>query len=200
VIWDVALKNAGVMRARDIEDFCDAVKAFCTLPLMSGRRIGIVTYTGGFGIIGVDACEKFGLKLAELSSDTIEKASALSPSWLGVGNPVDIWPGMMISGNPMPFMEEESVNNLLCDWGVDAVVCVISAALRTVGAELYQITERAAREHPDKPLVFYIYGPFYEEIRSKLESTGKTLVFPNPDRAMSALSHLADYSQIRQKL
>jgi len=198
-IWDTALKGAGVTRVSDIVDFCDAIRAFCVLPLMPGRKVGIVTYTGGYGIMGADACEKFGLELAELSSTTIDRLSALSPSWLTVGNPVDIWPGVMISKHSLFQMEEAAVKNLLCDEQVHAVICIFNPLKPTLYIEFCQLVKQAARDYPDKPLVFHIFGSLGDEAKNELEKTGKTLVFPSSDRAARALSHLANYSQFRLK-
>ncbi|MCK4262553.1 MAG: CoA-binding protein [Dehalococcoidia bacterium] len=196
-VWDVALKRAGVIRVTNIEEFSDAIRAFLTLPLMSGKNVGIATYTGGFGIMGVDACEKSGLDLAELSPVTIEKLSALSPSWLAVGNPVDMWPGIMISGHSVFEMEKAAIQNLLSDQQVNAVLCIFAANKPALHVELCQLVEEAAREHPEKPLVFYIYGSFFSEVKNGLEATGKTLVFSSFDRAMRSLGHLGSYSQFR---
>lgn len=198
-VWDTALRSSGVIRTTDIEDFCDAIMAFCVLPRMRGRRVGITTYTGGFGIMGVDACERCGLELAELSPATVEGLSALSPPWLAVGNPLDIWPGNMISGHPLSQMEEAAVKSLLADPKVDAVLCIFAAYKPALHFELRQIVEEAAESHPEKPVVFYIYGPFYEEVKKGLEATGRTRVFSSFDRAACALGHVASYSGFSQK-
>jgi len=196
-VWDTALRSSGVIRTTDIEDFCDAIMAFCMLPRMRGRRVGIVTYTGGFGIMGVDACERCGLEMAELSPTTIGELSALSPPWLAVGNPVDIWPGNMISGHPLSQMEEAAVKSLLADQQVDAVLCIFAAYKPTLHLELCQIVEEAAESYPDKPVVFYVYGPFSEEVKKGREATGRTLVFSSSERAARAVGHVASYSRYR---
>jgi len=198
-IWDTALKGAGVIRASDIEDFCDMIRAFCVLPLMPVTKIGIVTYTGGYGIMGADACEKFGLELAELSPTTVDRLSALSPPWLAVGNPVDIWPGTMISKHSLSQMEEAAVKNLLCDEQVSAVLCIFNLFKSALYIELCQLVEAVTRDYPDKSLIFHLFGPLGDEAKNELEKTGKTLVFPSCDRAIRALAHLADYSQFRTK-
>jgi len=198
-IWDTALKGSGVIRASDMEDFCDAMRAFRVLPSMRGRKIGIVTYTGGYGIMGADACEKFGLELAELSSTTAETLGALSPSWLAIGNPVDIWPGTMISKHSLFQMEEAAVRNLLCDEQVSAVLCIFNPYKPALYIELRQLVEEVTKDYPDKPLVFHLFGPLGDEAKNELEKTGKTLVFPSSGRAIRALAHLADYSRFRAK-
>ena len=199
-IWDVVLKKAGVIRVSDIEELGDTTRAFYTLPLMKGRKIGIITWTGGFGIMGLDACQRFGLELAKLSSLSIDRLNALSPSWQDIDNPADIWPAVGIAkkGSLLEVLEV-TVKNFLDDIEVDAVLCVLGVFGPTIGIGLRQLVERTAKSHPDKPLVFYCYGPLRDEAKAGLEKTGKTLVFPSPDRAIRALEHLADYSEFRMK-
>ena len=198
--WDVALKQAGATRVSDVEELSDTVKAFCTLPLMQERRIGIITYTGGFGIMGLDACQKFGLEVAKPSSLSIDRLSAVSPSWLDVGNPADIWPAVVVAKKGSLFeVLEIAIESFLDDPGVDAVLCILGAFKPAIAVSLRQLVEQAAKSHPDKPLVFYFYVAFADEAKDELEKTGKTLVFPSPDRAIRALGHLADYSEFRMK-
>jgi acyl-CoA synthetase (NDP forming) len=66
-------------------------------------------------------------------------------------------------------------------------------------SELCQCVEQITKDFPSKPLLFYFYGPFADEAKDELEGTGRTLVFPSPDRAIRALGHLADYSEFRRK-
>ncbi len=92
LLWDVALRDAGVTRVNDIEELSDTARAFLTLQAPRGNRIGLTTYTGGFGIIAADACGRYGMELVEFTEPTMAALKALQPEWLGVGNPVDIWP------------------------------------------------------------------------------------------------------------
>jgi len=197
-VWDVALKQAGVIRVGDVEEFSDMLRAFYVLPLMKGGKIGIVTGSGGVGIMGIDACQKSGLEVAKLSSATIKRLSALTPSWQDVGNPIDIWPAVMVARKASLFeVLRTATKTFFDDPGVNGVLCMFDTRLPAFGVEFYQLVEEAAKSHSDKPLVFYLHGAFANEAKNKLEETNKTLVFPSPERAMRALRHLADYSEFR---
>ena len=172
------------------------VKAFYTLPPMKGRRLGVSTYTGGLRIVCIDACHKSGLEIARLSPATTEQLSTLFPSWQDVGNPVDIWPAIMVAKKAsLSEVQEVVAEMLLNDPGTDAVLCLLGAFAPDSGTSLNRIIERATESHPDKPLVFHIYGAFADETKRELEETGKTLVFPSPDRAITALGHLVHYQK-----
>jgi len=197
-IWDAALKQAGVIRVDDVEELGDTIRTFYTLPLMKGRRVGIVTYTGGFGVMGIDACQKSGLEVARFSPATINRLSALCPSWQRVSNPIDVAP-MLVVTRKASFIEapEIATKTLFADPEVDAVLCIVGAVDPSLGIGLRQLAEEVAISYPDKPLVFYFYGPFSTEVKHDLEAKGKTLSFSSPDRAIRALGHLADYAEFR---
>ncbi len=191
-LWDVALKEAGVIRVGDIEELADAIRAFLTLRPPAGAGIGLTTYTGGFGIIAADACGKYGMELVEFAEPTLKGLRALSPDWMGVGNPFDIWPGVSIVGRPRTEVERTGLRYVLADPSVHAAMMVIGAYDPHMGEEHLPMIREAAQTHPDKPFVYFAYGPHFEEVRRSLESTGTTLAFPSPERAARALMHLRE--------
>ncbi len=195
-LWDVALREAGVVRVDDIEELADTLRAFLTLSAPSGNGIGVMTPTGGFGIIAADACGKFDMDLVEFTDSTMAGLRALSPEWLAVGNPVDYFPGVSIMGRPRDEMELAAMRLIMADERVNAAMGVIGAFSPELGDELALLAREMARDFPDKPLVYFLYGPHFTEVRKRLESTGTTLGFPSPERAVRALMHLkrrADY-------
>ncbi len=194
-VWEAALKQCGAIRVSDIDELGDTVRVLSALPLMKGRRIAVLTYTGGFGVASIDASQRFGLEIAELSPVTLEQLNEISPPWFAVGNPVDIWPATILSSQPMLRVFRQALEILFSDLAVNAVLCICGVWENAVCNKFCQYTERLAQSHPHKPLVWYIYGPLANEAKSALEKTGKTGVFSSPDRAIRALARLADYSQ-----
>ena len=189
-LWDVALREAGVIRVDDIEELADTLRAFLTLSAPRGNGIGVMTPTGGFGIIAADACEKFDLELVEFTDSTMVGLRALSPEWLGVGNPVDYFPGVSIMGHKREEMELAAMRLIMADERVDAVLGVMGAFGSELGDDLATMAREMARDFPDKPLVYFLYGPHFETVRAKLEATGTCLGFSSPERAARALTHL----------
>lgn len=196
-VWEVALKQAGIIRVADIDELHDLVAAFLFLPPMKGKGIGVITFTGGLGIITIDACHKFNVEIAELSSTTKKRLRDISPPWLSIGNPVDIWPAAMIS---QPFLKglQNGFRILQQDPKVNGLLFIGGAFSRKFADELCYILEAQAEACPDKPLVSYLYGPYAEEARDKLEKLGKTIALPTPDRAIRALARLFQYSEFRR--
>lgn len=90
VIYSAAFKQAGVIRVDDEEELCDVAVALLYQPLPRGNRIGILTMGGGFGVMTAEACEKEGLRIADLEPQTLEKLNAILPPRWSHGNPVDL--------------------------------------------------------------------------------------------------------------
>ena len=87
---DALFHQAGVLRARTLEELVDVAALLSSQPLPRGRRVGVITNAGGLGILCADACEAAGLELPELAAET-RAALAEAPAGRGsVANPVDM--------------------------------------------------------------------------------------------------------------
>ncbi len=199
-VWETALRQSGVIRVNDTDELGDLVRAFTLLPLMKGRKIGIVSASGGLGIMCIDACHKFNLEVAKLSSITIKQINALSPSWMSISNPVDILPAYIVQKQPLVKVLTNSIGAILDDYEVDAALFMWAPTSRQNCSDLCQLLIKLAEAHQDKPLVCSLHGSYAEEAKNNLEATGRVIVFHNPDRAIRTLAHLARYSAFRRGL
>jgi len=88
-LFDNVLKQAGVIRAQNLEEFFDFAKAFNFLNLPRGNRIAVANLSGGEGVIATDACEQNGFQMANLSEKAYEKLKEVFPPWEVPLNPLD---------------------------------------------------------------------------------------------------------------
>jgi acyl-CoA synthetase (NDP forming) len=79
-IYKAALKGAGVTFLEEDGQMTYAIKTLLNLPTMKGNNIAVITYSGAAGIMVTDALERYGLKLASLSPETIHMVAELSPA------------------------------------------------------------------------------------------------------------------------
>ena len=82
--------QAGVLRARTLEELLDAAVFFSTQPLPRGNRVAVVTNAGGLGILCADACEAAGLSLPPLAPETVAALARVAPAEASSANPVDL--------------------------------------------------------------------------------------------------------------
>ena len=92
IVFDVALRQAGAIRAQGVHEFLDFTKAFEFLtPLrLNGNRIAIAAYPGGEAVITTDLCQEVGFSIATVSSETSHRLREVSPPWSLSANPFDL--------------------------------------------------------------------------------------------------------------
>lgn len=92
-VWDTVFRQTGAIRAQSVEDLVEIVYVLNSYPPKLGRRVGILGFSGGAGVLAVDACEDAGLMVPVLDSETQEKLKrfAFFSSTAGsfFSNPVD---------------------------------------------------------------------------------------------------------------
>src|SRR5690606_30216284 len=89
----------------------DLVEVFTYCGLPQGRGVGIVTQSGGAGVLMADRAEELGLGLPGLSAPTAERMRTAIPGFGTPENPVDIT-GQFVAE---PQLLERSVSILLSD-------------------------------------------------------------------------------------
>ncbi|MBE0480805.1 MAG: CoA-binding protein [Dehalococcoidia bacterium] len=89
-VWDILFRQAGVLAVNDIEEMADLCLAFSHLRPPQGRRVGIITFGGGRGVLATDECQRAGMVVPPFPPELCRKLGEFTP---GVGtnvkNPVD---------------------------------------------------------------------------------------------------------------
>lgn len=98
-VFDAACRQSGVIRAKGLDDLLDIGLAFLRQPQPEGRRVGIVTAGGGWGVLAADASNELGFDVIQLPKTVIEELDGFLPAWWNRGNPVDLVAGSM--GDPI---------------------------------------------------------------------------------------------------
>ncbi len=88
-LYRAAFRRGGLVEIRDVDDLIDIAKAFAIGKLPRGNRIGVLTLSGGAGVLLADRCLEEGLQLPELAESTTAKLRETLVEFASVGNPVD---------------------------------------------------------------------------------------------------------------
>lgn len=88
-VYDAVLRQAGCYRARTTEEALDIAYAARPRIYPAGRRIGLVTVSGGGGVLMADAAEECGLDVAAMPADAQAEMKELVP-FAAPRNPVDV--------------------------------------------------------------------------------------------------------------
>ncbi|WP_165960437.1 acetate--CoA ligase family protein [Actinocrispum wychmicini] len=115
--YDAAFRRAGVTAVTTSEQFFDTLTAFATPTLRRhGRRVAIVTISGGPGVLASDAAERAGLELPQLPVERQHRIRAHAPEFAATANPVDLTPQCRPDQFPAAIAEvyrEESVDGVI---------------------------------------------------------------------------------------
>jgi acetyltransferase len=187
-----ALKQTGVTFLEEAGQMPHAVKTLRNLPPMKGNRVAVITYSGGAGIMVSDGLERYGLKLASLSQETTGKVAELSPEWMPLGNPLDIWPALMLHSPQEAY--SIALRAVLDDPNVDGVMCIAIAPVPEFSnLEVSELLNGVVEEFPpQKPVIVWTYGPNAREVRKKYESRKRIMTYPTLEISAWALSLLRD--------
>jgi acetyltransferase len=163
---------------------------------MRGERVAVLTFSGGAGIMISDCLERHGFQLARLSSTVIDRVAALSPGWMPLSNPLDIWPAVMVHGAGKAYAA--ALEAVLNDPGVDAVICVAIApfpefSFLNVSETLNEVV---AASNSEKPVIGWIYGPRIVDVQRQFEARNKIMIYPTVELAAQALAWLKERHKI----
>lgn len=150
-IYDALFRQVGAIRAETCSDLLDLPAMLASRRRMPGKRVAILTSTGGAGSLVADNCGVIGLDVPELDLAT----GAILAGLLGqdapmIGNPVDV----TLAGVE-PAIMTAATRALLASDGIDAVIVVIgSSALARPDVAAGAI--RAGLATSNKPRIAYV--------------------------------------------
>ncbi len=88
-IYNAVFKEAGIIKTELVEEFLDIAMVLSKGNYPKGRRIGIITNSGGPGAMIANHAEKMGLFIPEFSEPLQEKLKSMTSHTSSVRNPLD---------------------------------------------------------------------------------------------------------------
>ena len=186
VVVDALFRQAGVIRARTLQEMFDVATLLAHQPVPRGSRVAILTNAGGPGILASDVCEAQGLEVPILSDATIASLRQFLPHAASVANPVDM------IGTALPDHYRRSMQLLLADPRVDSLLVIYVPVTVTEPKEIAAaIADAAAGAGGKTVIVSYMHSQGPPPVLAPLPC------YPFPEPAASALAHAADYGAWR---
>jgi len=192
--YNAVFRRYGVIEANDLDEACVIAAVLASCPLPSGRRVGIVTGSGGGGAIAADMFSSAGLVVPALSDDVQKKIRPLIPPHASPQNPVDI---TAQGGQTGPVMMTCMEILDACD-DVD-MVCVIVSTAREHGVSLIAERMQGVMKRGRSPLIVWTYT-LPSIIGRKTAGQAGVLLLPDIRALALAYRKLADYAEHRAKL
>ena len=184
-VRDAALRQAGVVRVRTGLQVLDAARALSGQPMPHGRRVAVVTNSGGTGVELADLLADEGLEVPELSPALQKELRALLPDYGSAVNPVDMTPAWSLFSTVYPAATE-----LLARSGeIDVVVPVLLQ--RSASPEVaVAVRDAVARLRADRiPVPVYVcwVAPRSADAHTGLLQEAGIPCFAWPQRAAQAI-------------
>jgi acyl-CoA synthetase (NDP forming) len=188
-VFDAALRQAGAIRAQNIEEFFDLARALERFgPLtLKGNRLAVATLPGGEAVVVTDLCRQLGFSLARFSAETRAKLKPVFPPWDISGNPFDLGVTLQFH-NPLK-VYETLLEAAAADPNVDGLVVQLPSRTFSVPEDFRRVFAGAATQ--GKPIALWLAGTpsGRHEFLEWLEERN-LVVFPSAERALQALEAL----------
>ncbi|MCG8619054.1 MAG: CoA-binding protein [Desulfobacterales bacterium] len=145
----------------ELTSFCESLSCY---PKGIQGRVGIVSLSGGHGVLAADACVSQGLAVPDLSEDTAENVrERLSPEIRGIAslkNPMDL------TGSSVDADMIAAARYLSRDDGIDCVMVLLLPYSPGISADIGARLSQVARNE-GKPMIAYV--PHEEKYRIIIE-------------------------------
>ncbi len=213
-LYNGIFQQGGVIRAKSVTELFDFCLVLGNALRPAGNRVVIQTGAGGPGATAADACGRAGLKLPNLSPETIEKLAPLTPDTASINNPVDFTfhRGHMDFYRIVPriLLEDENTDVLLIYFllpleMVERLIGNSGVLGEHIHEEAIKFIEGQCREVGDmveesgKPVVGYTFLDPNELFVRRLLELGVP-VLPGSERAARALGAMVRYTELRKKI
>jgi acetyl coenzyme A synthetase (ADP forming)-like protein len=175
-VYDGVLRQAGVIRARHLNEMLEFAKALQMVPTPKGENVLIVTGAGGSGVLLSDACVDHGLQLMAMPPDLDQAFRRFIPPFGAAGNPVDI------TGGEPPETYRKTINLALQEPRVHALILgywhTIITPPMVFARLLVEVVEEARRQGIDKPVVASLVGDVAVEEAAQFLQGHRILAYP----------------------
>ena len=188
-IYDALFRQYGVHRAATTEEQIDVAYACARGIFPRGNKLGVVTLSGGAGVLISDAAERYGMDVAPMPDAAQATLKALLP-FATVVNPVDTTAQAL---NDMGLLAR-NMEVILDQGGYDALLGFFSTVpnTRTLSGPLRNAIAKGCERFPDRLIALEMVAD--AEVVREYERAG-FLVFEDADRAVAALAALTRFSQ-----
>ena len=195
-LYRAAFRQSGLIEVHDIEEIVDIAKLFAQGRTPKGRSVGVLSISGGSGIVFADRAVKLGLTLPSFSEQTVTALRAIIPTFGSSENPADTTAGVFND----PTMFSKTLEIVLADPVIDQLSVILVSISGPAAAKACQAIVDAA-ETTDKPVHVVWSGR-----RAKSEAAWNLLDKANipfittPVRMARAAAVLANFADDQRRL
>jgi acetate---CoA ligase (ADP-forming) len=195
-LYRAALRQSGIIEVDDVEPIVDLAKLFGQGRLPKGNTVGVLSISGGSGVVFADAAVRGGLTLPPFSPETFARLREMIPAFGSPQNPADITAALFNDKT----LFARTLDAVLEDPGLDQLVVLIASISGPAAAHACEMIAAAAAK-TDKPVSVQWSGRV-----AKSEEAAKALAAANvpftttPVRLARAAAILSRFAADRRRL
>jgi len=186
-VYDAVFERFGAYRARTTEEMLDVAYAASRGRFPRGKRIALITNSGGIGVQAADFAADESLEVSRASQALQDRIMALSPNG-AAANPIDLT-GQVANDPPM---FAKALDAVLESGEFDMAYCNVGliAGLPFIRDPLLNSLTASAERIADKPLALSVTAP-----QETVDAYGDAgfICIREPARAIRALAALAQF-------
>ncbi len=179
-----------VIRVFGVDDLIDTAMCLADVDSVPGRRVGIVTTSGGVGTLAAEAAERAGLEVPAFEPGTRAALAERVPDFAGLENPLDMT--AMFQEDLSIFSKSLRVLGAAPEIDVP-LLCVAThspAFADRLEGQLLEYKAECQASGAKLPIVLWVAGRMSANARERLRQHGLP-VFEDPNRCMRAVNALA---------
>ncbi|MBK1679646.1 bifunctional acetate--CoA ligase family protein/GNAT family N-acetyltransferase [Rhodocyclus tenuis] len=192
IVFDAAVRRAGVVRVKNVGQLFYASKALASKFRPQGKRLAIITNGGGPGAMAADRAGDLDIPLAELSLATTQALNAAMPANWSHSNPIDI------GGDATPERYRDAILAVAQDAEVDGMLVMLSPQAMTQPMEVAKAVIAVSDQTSKAMLTCWMGEEQVAEARLSLEEASIP-AFRMPETAVELYHHISTYYR-NQKL
>jgi len=192
-VFDGMLRQAGCVSSPTLDSLLEICKIFDYQPLPKGCNIGIISNTGGAGVLATDAASELGLNIPQFEKETCNELRQVLSPMASIDNPIDV----LASGGRREYRVTTEL--LLKDPNVDMllIVCAVPTFAGITQAEHAAGTLEGVRiAATDKPVVgVWLAGDVGKPGKDLLEMN-RIPCYDDPALAVLCMAKAAEYANM----
>ncbi|MBN2591407.1 MAG: acetate--CoA ligase family protein [Sedimentisphaerales bacterium] len=190
---ELIFKKTGILTFRDVEEMCQSAVALSSQPIPKGKRVGLITDTGGPAIIATDELVDAGLEIPELSDTAKATLKEQLLPQASLRNPIDV---VATAGAPHyraaldVLMGEENIDSVYINFVTPSFV-----DCEAVAKEMAEVSKQQK-----KPIVcnYMTDKPQWTGTTANMKEGGIPC-YDYPEMAAKALAAMTRYNDLRNR-
>lgn len=190
MIYDAALKRAGIVRVEEIDDLFNCAEVLGMQPIPNGPNLAIITNAGGPGVMATDALIARNGKLAPLSKKTIDALNKILPPFWSKGNPIDVL------GDAKADRYKAVIDACLQDENVDGLLIIYTPQGVANSVDIVNsIVELCKQKSSRKTILTSFMGYAEVEKANRILNENRFPTYSTPEQAVATYIYMYQYKR-----